>query len=193
MGKISTTMLTPGFAEQLLTDVLEFWMINGCPVPCFYAPHLLCTYWSGCKSSMQQAFRPAGVQVQPDNQSKPRQTPAAGALCHSGSKLTLREKKTKKLSSALLPSSPLNQGAFTACARVSELQVFTQTAEVKVDPDKPLEGARLAVLQVALCRKTPRVSHIITFIYVLHLYLSCNHVNLTCMELETVLEIQRII
>lgn len=103
------------------------------------------------------------------------------------------KKKTKKLSSALLPSSPLNQGAFTACARVSELQVFTQTAEVKVDPDKPLEGARLAVLQVALCRKTPRVSHIITFIYVLHLYLSCNHVNLTCMELETVLEIQRII
>lgn len=137
MGKISTTILTPGFAEQL-----DFWMINGCPVPC----------WSGCNSSMQQACRPAGVQVQPDNQSKPRQTPAAGALCHSGSKLTLR-KKTKKLSSAFLPSSPLNQGAFTACARVSELQVFTQTAEVKVDPDKPLEGARLAVLQVALCRK----------------------------------------
>lgn len=45
---------------------------------------------------------------------------------------------------------PLTQGAFTACSRVSELHVFTQTAEVKVDPDKPLEGARLAVLQVAL-------------------------------------------
>lgn len=51
------------------------------------------------------------------------------------------------------PSSPLTQGAFTACSRVSELQAFTQTAEVKVDPDKPLEGARLAVLQVALWRK----------------------------------------
>ncbi len=52
-----------------------------------------------------------------------------------------------------MPSSPLNQGAFTACAKLSELQVFTQTADVKVDPDKPLEGARLAVLQVALhCR-----------------------------------------
>lgn len=48
---------------------------------------------------------------------------------------------------------PFNQGAFKACARVSELQVFTHTAEVKVDPDKPLEGVRLAVLQVALCER----------------------------------------
>ncbi|TNN74942.1 Methenyltetrahydrofolate synthase domain-containing protein [Liparis tanakae] len=38
-------------------------------------------------------------------------------------------------------------GAFTACTKVSELQVFTQATDVKVDPDKPLEGARLAVLQ----------------------------------------------
>lgn len=58
----------------------------------------------------------------------------------------------KKLPS-LFPSSPLNQGAFKACARVSELQVFTHTAEVKVDPDKPLEGVRLAVLQVALSER----------------------------------------
>lgn len=54
---------------------------------------------------------------------------------------------------SLFPSSPLNQGAFKACARVSELQVFTYTAEVKVDPDKPLEGVRLAVLQVALSER----------------------------------------
>lgn len=32
---------------------------------------------------------------------------------------------------------------------MTELQVFSDTAEVKVDPDKPLEGARMAVLQVA--------------------------------------------
>lgn len=64
--------------------------------------------------------------------------------------VTLEVSGLKKLSSALIPSSPLNQGAFTACAKVSELQVFNQTVEVKVDPDKPLEGARLAVLQVAL-------------------------------------------
>lgn len=51
----------------------------------------------------------------------------------------------------IIPTSSLNQGAFKACARVPELQAFTHTAEVKVDPDKPLEGARLAVLQVALC------------------------------------------
>ena len=42
------------------------------------------------------------------------------------------------------------QGAFASCSKLTELQVFTETAEVKVDPDKPLEGARLAVLEVAL-------------------------------------------
>ncbi|XP_038556662.1 methenyltetrahydrofolate synthase domain-containing protein isoform X2 [Micropterus salmoides] len=54
---------------------------------------------------------------------------------------------------------PNFKGAFTACARVSELQGFTQTAEVKVDPDKPLEGARLAVLQAqkTLLVPTPRL------------------------------------
>ncbi|XP_067447002.1 methenyltetrahydrofolate synthase domain-containing protein isoform X1 [Thunnus thynnus] len=56
-------------------------------------------------------------------------------------------------------SSQTVKGAFTACAKVSELQVFTQTAEVKVDPDKPLEGARLGVLQArkTLLVPTPRL------------------------------------
>ncbi|XP_061883094.1 methenyltetrahydrofolate synthase domain-containing protein isoform X2 [Entelurus aequoreus] len=47
----------------------------------------------------------------------------------------------------------------TACAKVSELQVFTQAVEVKVDPDKPLEGARLAVLEAhkTLLVPTPRL------------------------------------
>ncbi|TKS70080.1 Methenyltetrahydrofolate synthase domain-containing protein [Collichthys lucidus] len=46
-----------------------------------------------------------------------------------------------------------------ACAKVSQLEAFTQTAEVKVDPDKPLEGARLAVLQArkTLLVPTPRL------------------------------------
>ncbi|XP_029000664.1 methenyltetrahydrofolate synthase domain-containing protein isoform X1 [Betta splendens] len=54
---------------------------------------------------------------------------------------------------------PNFKGAFTACDRVSELQVFSQTVEVKVDPDKPLEGARLAVLQAqkTLLVPTPRL------------------------------------
>uniref|UniRef100_A0A667XQ28 Methenyltetrahydrofolate synthase domain-containing protein n=1 Tax=Myripristis murdjan TaxID=586833 RepID=A0A667XQ28_9TELE len=54
---------------------------------------------------------------------------------------------------------PNFKGAFTACAKVSELPVFTQTDEVKVDPDKPLEGVRLAVLQArkTLLVPTPRL------------------------------------
>uniref|UniRef100_G3PTW8 Methenyltetrahydrofolate synthase domain-containing protein n=1 Tax=Gasterosteus aculeatus TaxID=69293 RepID=G3PTW8_GASAC len=54
---------------------------------------------------------------------------------------------------------PNFKGAFTACTKVSELQVFTQATEVKVDPDKPLEGARLAVLQAqkTLLVPTPRL------------------------------------
>ncbi|XP_056872405.1 methenyltetrahydrofolate synthase domain-containing protein isoform X4 [Takifugu flavidus] len=60
---------------------------------------------------------------------------------------------------------PNFKGAFTACSRVSELDVFARAAEVKVDPDKPLEGARLAVLQVALWRKTthPVSQHIMSY------------------------------
>ncbi|XP_068177860.1 methenyltetrahydrofolate synthase domain-containing protein isoform X2 [Antennarius striatus] len=55
---------------------------------------------------------------------------------------------------------PNFKAAFTACARVSELQAFSQTSEVKVDPDKPLEGARLAVLEAGktLLVPTPRLS-----------------------------------
>uniref|UniRef100_A0A8C7CZ44 Methenyltetrahydrofolate synthase domain-containing protein n=1 Tax=Oncorhynchus kisutch TaxID=8019 RepID=A0A8C7CZ44_ONCKI len=54
---------------------------------------------------------------------------------------------------------PNFKGAHTACAKVSELQVFNETDEVKVDPDKPLEGARLAVLQArkTLLVPTPRL------------------------------------
>ncbi|XP_068613800.1 methenyltetrahydrofolate synthase domain-containing protein isoform X2 [Brachionichthys hirsutus] len=54
---------------------------------------------------------------------------------------------------------PNFKAAFTACGRLSELQAFTQTSEVKVDPDKPLEGARLAVLeaQKTLLVPTPRL------------------------------------
>ncbi|XP_060896106.1 methenyltetrahydrofolate synthase domain-containing protein isoform X1 [Labrus mixtus] len=54
---------------------------------------------------------------------------------------------------------PNFKGAFTACNKVSELQVFTKTSEVKVDPDKTLEGVRMAVLQAqkTLLVPTPRL------------------------------------
>ncbi|KAM9409146.1 methenyltetrahydrofolate synthase domain-containing protein isoform 1-T1 [Pholidichthys leucotaenia] len=52
-------------------------------------------------------------------------------------------------------------GASEACAKVSELQVFSKTSEVKVDPDRPLEGARLSVLQArkTLLVPTPRLRY----------------------------------
>ncbi|KAJ8252554.1 hypothetical protein COCON_G00218660 [Conger conger] len=54
---------------------------------------------------------------------------------------------------------PNFKGAERACAHVSTLEIFHRTNEVKVDPDKPLEGARLEVLQAGktLLVPTPRL------------------------------------
>ncbi|XP_023701345.1 methenyltetrahydrofolate synthase domain-containing protein isoform X1 [Paramormyrops kingsleyae] len=54
---------------------------------------------------------------------------------------------------------PNFKGAHCACAAVADLESFHRTSEVKVDPDKPLEGARLAVLQArkTLLVPTPRL------------------------------------
>ncbi|XP_074406881.1 methenyltetrahydrofolate synthase domain-containing protein isoform X3 [Zonotrichia albicollis] len=42
---------------------------------------------------------------------------------------------------------PNFKGSLQACCSLRELEVFSRAREVKVDPDKPLEGARLAALQ----------------------------------------------
>ncbi|XP_051726999.1 methenyltetrahydrofolate synthase domain-containing protein isoform X1 [Ctenopharyngodon idella] len=54
---------------------------------------------------------------------------------------------------------PNFKGALEACGKVSLLEVFTKTAAVKVGPDKPLEGVRLAALQArkTLLVPTPRL------------------------------------
>ncbi|NWW12688.1 MTHSD protein, partial [Oreocharis arfaki] len=54
---------------------------------------------------------------------------------------------------------PLCQGSLQACCSLRELDVFSRAREVKVDPDKPLEGARLAALQArkTLLVPTPRL------------------------------------
>ncbi|OCT84519.1 hypothetical protein XELAEV_18022673mg [Xenopus laevis] len=46
-----------------------------------------------------------------------------------------------------------------ACQNITDLEVFRRTWEVKVDPDKPLEGVRLAALQArkTLLVPTPRL------------------------------------
>uniref|UniRef100_A0A671EYH1 Uncharacterized protein n=1 Tax=Rhinolophus ferrumequinum TaxID=59479 RepID=A0A671EYH1_RHIFE len=41
-----------------------------------------------------------------------------------------------------------NQGSYLACQNIKDLEVFSSMQEVKVDPDKPLEGVRLLALQV---------------------------------------------
>ncbi|NXT48604.1 MTHSD protein, partial [Pluvianellus socialis] len=51
------------------------------------------------------------------------------------------------------------QGSPQACCSVKELDVFNRAREIKVDPDKPLEGVRLAALQArkTLLVPTPRL------------------------------------
>lgn len=60
---------------------------------------------------------------------------------------------TLEVSGSILFSFPfyavlLMQGSHKACHAIGELEVFRRTSEVKVDPDKPLEGVRLVTLQV---------------------------------------------
>ncbi|XP_038224183.1 methenyltetrahydrofolate synthase domain-containing protein isoform X1 [Dermochelys coriacea] len=54
---------------------------------------------------------------------------------------------------------PNFKGSHQACHAVRELDVFNRTSEVKVDPDKPLEGVRLVTLQArkTLLVPTPRL------------------------------------
>uniref|UniRef100_A0A672SLD4 Methenyltetrahydrofolate synthase domain-containing protein n=1 Tax=Sinocyclocheilus grahami TaxID=75366 RepID=A0A672SLD4_SINGR len=54
---------------------------------------------------------------------------------------------------------PQFQGALEACEKVPLLEIFNKAAVVKVDPDKPLEGVRLASLQArkTLLVPTPRL------------------------------------
>ncbi|XP_071423735.1 methenyltetrahydrofolate synthase domain-containing protein isoform X1 [Pithys albifrons albifrons] len=54
---------------------------------------------------------------------------------------------------------PNFQGSLQACCSIRELGVFSRAREVKVDPDKPLEGARLEALQArkTLLVPTPRL------------------------------------
>ncbi|XP_005995945.1 methenyltetrahydrofolate synthase domain-containing protein isoform X1 [Latimeria chalumnae] len=54
---------------------------------------------------------------------------------------------------------PNFKGSYQACEYIKCLEIFNRTKEVKVDPDKPLEGVRLAVLQArkTLLVPTPRL------------------------------------
>ncbi|XP_016052723.1 PREDICTED: methenyltetrahydrofolate synthase domain-containing protein isoform X1 [Miniopterus natalensis] len=54
---------------------------------------------------------------------------------------------------------PNFKGSYLACQNISNLEVFARAQEVKVDPDKPLEGVRLLALQSkkTLLVPTPRL------------------------------------
>ncbi|XP_072790349.1 methenyltetrahydrofolate synthase domain-containing protein isoform X2 [Taeniopygia guttata] len=83
------------------------------------------------------------------------------------SKADIREEVWRHLESSGLAAFPRPvrgripnfQGSLQACCSLRELDVFSRAREVKVDPDKPLEGARLAALQArkTLLVPTPRL------------------------------------
>ncbi|XP_007937405.1 methenyltetrahydrofolate synthase domain-containing protein [Orycteropus afer afer] len=54
---------------------------------------------------------------------------------------------------------PNFKGSYVACQNIQQLEAFAKTREVKVDPDKPLEGVRLLALQShkTLLVPTPRL------------------------------------
>ncbi|XP_071612693.1 methenyltetrahydrofolate synthase domain-containing protein [Heliangelus exortis] len=54
---------------------------------------------------------------------------------------------------------PNFKGSQQACCSIKDLDVFRRASEIKVDPDKPLEGVRLAALQArkTLLVPTPRL------------------------------------
>ncbi|XP_064884922.1 methenyltetrahydrofolate synthase domain-containing protein isoform X1 [Columba livia] len=54
---------------------------------------------------------------------------------------------------------PNFKGSHQTCCSIKELDVFNRAREIKVDPDKPLEGVRLAALQArkTLLVPTPRL------------------------------------
>ncbi|XP_041314805.1 methenyltetrahydrofolate synthase domain-containing protein isoform X1 [Pyrgilauda ruficollis] len=91
-----------------------------------------------------------------------RALPSAGR-----SKWDIREKVWEHLEASGLADFPRPvrgripnfKGSLQACCSLRELEVFSRAREVKVDPDKPLEGARLAALQArkTLLVPTPRL------------------------------------
>ncbi|KAJ7416780.1 Methenyltetrahydrofolate synthase domain-containing protein [Pitangus sulphuratus] len=85
----------------------------------------------------------------------------------ASSKWDIREKVWDHLESTGLAEFPRPvhrripnfKGSLQACSSIQELDVFIRAREVKVDPDKPLEGVRLAALQArkTLLVPTPRL------------------------------------
>ncbi|NWZ83093.1 MTHSD protein, partial [Poecile atricapillus] len=94
---------------------------------------------------------------------------APGRALPSGpsSKWDIREKVWEHLEASGLAEFPRPvrgripnfKGSLQACCSLRELDAFSRAREVKVDPDKPLEGARLAALQArkTLLVPTPRL------------------------------------
>ncbi|NXP74783.1 MTHSD protein, partial [Ramphastos sulfuratus] len=83
------------------------------------------------------------------------------------SKWDVREKMWDYLESSGLADFPRPvhhripnfKGSHQACCSIKELNIFSRAQEIKVDPDKPLEGVRLAALQArkTLLVPTPRL------------------------------------
>uniref|UniRef100_A0A803V2T9 Methenyltetrahydrofolate synthetase domain containing n=1 Tax=Ficedula albicollis TaxID=59894 RepID=A0A803V2T9_FICAL len=99
--------------------------------------------------------------------SRPVMAGPGRALPSGASKWEIREKVWEHLEASGLAEFPRPvrgripnfKGSPQACRSLGELDVFGGAREVKVDPDKPLEGARLAALQArkTLLVPTPRL------------------------------------
>ncbi|NWY64813.1 MTHSD protein, partial [Erithacus rubecula] len=89
------------------------------------------------------------------------------ALPSGASKWEIREKVWEHLEASGLAEFPRPvrgripnfKGSVQACCSLGQLGAFSRARQVKVDPDKPLEGARLAALQArkTLLVPTPRL------------------------------------
>lgn len=91
----------------------------------------------GCLACCDKASGFTGVQSCQDCKNKSWCSPEERSLSNARSKWT-----------CFLSIPLFTQGSHQACCSIRELDMFVRAREIKVDPDKPLEGVRLAALQV---------------------------------------------
>ncbi|XP_044111538.1 methenyltetrahydrofolate synthase domain-containing protein isoform X1 [Neovison vison] len=120
---------------------------------------------------LRQQFGKVGVESSPVSEMSSRGVPCLTLLIAGRmtgvSKQDIRQQMWDYMESQNLADFPRPvhhripnfKGSYLACQNIRELEVFARAQEVKVDPDKPLEGVRLLALQSkkTLLVPTPRL------------------------------------